>query len=343
MKSTVIERRAERLQLYTRLPWQSALHRVQAAAPRSTLIPQPHPHQVLLEAYLLHQLAWPRICTLRPWGIRHVDPRPASLKIAFEDEDVNRRHLEESMPRELARTLLPRADDTGGVSGITGVRVAVERDTIVLRRLGSLGSITLAGISPKDWRDAVDYQDEKEVEYGMTLCHRDSPNQWHPIERAYVGEYSWPTTDTNKTAWLASGLLRRAGLLRTVGVPLHTTAWTNPADDDGEQWIIEHEHEVASCPAHHQRFMALLTDPEWGLPLTETHSVCSCGRYPGESNECRVEARSSEGKPGELQMRFTRRTGTWLEPYKRPQSEYERRQRLYVTAPAPAAGSPVSA
>lgn len=59
MKTTVIERRAELLRLYTGLPWQSARRRVEAAEPGSLLIPHPDADQLLLEARVM--AAWPGV------------------------------------------------------------------------------------------------------------------------------------------------------------------------------------------------------------------------------------------------------------------------------------------
>ncbi|WP_079408533.1 hypothetical protein [Streptomyces sp. 3211] len=67
MKATIIERRAELLRLYTGLPWRKALLRVEAAAPRSLLIPQPDDDQLLLESRVMAALAWRQIATVHAW------------------------------------------------------------------------------------------------------------------------------------------------------------------------------------------------------------------------------------------------------------------------------------
>ncbi|MFD5522015.1 hypothetical protein [Streptomyces sp. NPDC127066] len=111
------------------------------------------------------------------------------------------------------------------------------------------------------------------------------------------------------TAWLASGVLRRVGLWRTLGVPLSTTSWTNPMKP-GEQWIIDHIHHARPQADRHDAFIQLLTAPGWGLPVEASDTWCSCTL--GDAG-CQVTFTSPAGLPGELQMRFSRRTDpcTW--------------------------------
>ncbi|MFB8247297.1 hypothetical protein ACFC5X_19920 [Streptomyces sp. NPDC055952] len=133
MKTTVIERRAELLRLYTGLPWQCARRRAEAAEPGSLLIPQPDADQLLLEARVMAALAWRRITTVHPWGIEYVDPRSDRLLIRFEDDPVERPAPNETQALDLAEALLPRADEHGDIMGVPGARTHVEDGQVVLR------------------------------------------------------------------------------------------------------------------------------------------------------------------------------------------------------------------
>ncbi|GHG22217.1 hypothetical protein ACFFSH_22845 [Streptomyces filamentosus] len=119
MKTTAVERRAELLRLYTGMSWQSARRRVEAATPGSLLIPQPDSDQMLLEARVMAALAWRRITTVHPWGIKYVDPRSDRLLIRFEADLAERRDPAQSQALDLAEALLPRADEYGDVKTST--------------------------------------------------------------------------------------------------------------------------------------------------------------------------------------------------------------------------------
>ncbi|MGH4035243.1 hypothetical protein ACQB60_40735 [Actinomycetota bacterium Odt1-20B] len=181
MKATAIERRAELLRLYTALPWQIALRRVEAAAPGSQLIPQPDTDQLLLEARVMAALAWRRITTVRPWGIEYVDPRSDRLRIRFE-ADIERRDPNETQALDLAEVLLPRADEYSDIQVVPGARTHIEDGRVVLRMLDTSAFITLLGLDLDQWMRSVDFRDQQMGTYRMTPCHRDRPPQWHPAE-----------------------------------------------------------------------------------------------------------------------------------------------------------------
>lgn len=339
MKSTRVERRAEKLRLATGMTWTEALKRVKSLPPKSPLIPEAHPSQAVLESYVLSGLAWPSVDTRNPWGIRSVAPRPDSLVLTFEN-DVAQLVASESMAKELARDLVPYFDEYGDVRGIPGARFTADNDGVHIQRIGMPGSLSILGISAEDWSTALTLEMEEGKSSGSRYCHELSPGQWHRSERPF----RVPTTGTilgrnhyqkQPSAWLASGLLRRAPLLRTIGLPLSTTAWTNLTDDGGTEWIIEYINvplSEASC--YHQGFTNLLTDPECGLPIIGTDLDCSCGQPPESYWGCRFYARSSTGQPGALQVRFSRRSGDRAQSYKEELNDYEARRKLYQPIPA---------
>ncbi|NUK21945.1 hypothetical protein [Streptomyces lunaelactis] len=339
MKSTRIERRAQKLQLATGLPWNESLNRVKSLAPTDPLIPTAHEQQSELECYFLYQMAWPGIDTRNPWGIRSADSHWDSLLLAVEDEDVNREVPGESMASELVRACLPRIADGGELKGIPGLRFTVESDSVRLYRIGLPGSVTLAGVNIDEWFMALDAESRDAESAGTFQCHQKAPHRWHSSESATRNPatqdmYARHHRRIVSSAWLASGLLRRAPLLRTIGVPLNTTAWTNLAGDGGREWIIEYIHEPrVEAPLHHQGFLNLLTDPECGMPLVTTDLDCSCQLPADAGYACRFYACGTTGSPGELQVRFSRRLGKRLEHYTEDQSDYKARRRLYQRLP----------
>ncbi|MFI8219938.1 hypothetical protein [Streptomyces sp. NPDC085932] len=211
---------AELLRLYTGLSWQSARRRVEAAAPEPPLIPQPNADQLLLEDRVMAALAWRRITTVHPSGIEYVDPRSDRLLIRFEADPVERPAQNETQALDLTEALLPRADEYGDIMGVTGARTHVEDGQVVLRVPDTSASVILSGLDPEEWLRAADVQDQRLGTYGMTPCHRDRLARWHPAERPYRRP---GRRGTAASAWLTSGLLRRVGLIRTLGVPLAAT------------------------------------------------------------------------------------------------------------------------
>ncbi|WP_149182668.1 hypothetical protein [Streptomyces sp. TRM49041] len=347
MKTTAVERRVELLRLYTGMPWQSARRRVEAAAPDSLLIPQPDADQLLMEARVMAALAWRRITTLHPWGIEYVDPRPDRLLIRFEADPVDRRDPEETQALDLAEALLPRADEYGDIKGVPGARTHVERGQVVLRVLDTSASVTLLGLDPDEWLRAVDVQDRQMGVYGMTPCHRDLPARWHPAERPYRRP---GRRGTAASAWLTSGLLRRVGLIRTLGTPLAVTGWLGHHErGGGERWIIDPTFAEGSGAAGHRRLMALLAAPGWGLPLASVDEHCSCHLPPGYSDQCTTVVAGLAERPGVLEVRAIQRRGDRLKRIQEHRPEiYAAQQQLAVSVPAwvnrwlERGGSPVS-
>ncbi len=107
VKSTRIERRAQKLQLATGLPWSTSLSRVRNLAPSDPLIPPADAQQAELECYFLYHMAWPGIDTRHPWGIRSVDSHRDRMCLTVEN-DVKQVVSGESMASELVRACLPR-------------------------------------------------------------------------------------------------------------------------------------------------------------------------------------------------------------------------------------------
>ncbi|MGW6310478.1 hypothetical protein [Streptomyces niveus] len=338
MKSTRLERRAEKLQLATGVTWTDALKRVRSVRPGVPLIPEAHTSQAVLESYVLSGLAWPMVDTHNPWGIRSVEARTDSLALTFEN-DIVQPDDSESMARELVRALVPCSDKHGEVHGIPGVRFTADDGGIHFQRIGLPGSLTVLGVPPEEWDTALVLQRRENESDGKRFCHDGSPHRWDRGEAAFRA----PTTRTvlgrhhfrkRPSAWLASGLLRRAPLFRTIGVPLSTTAWTNLTDDGGSEWIIEYINEpLADAPCYHQGFTDLLTDPECGLTVTGTIPECSCNLASESYFGCRFYARSSIGQPGALQVRFSRRSGERARSCSDGLNDYEARRNLYRPLP----------
>ncbi|WP_406145519.1 hypothetical protein [Streptomyces anulatus] len=332
MKNTAVERRASLLRLYTGLPWQSALRKVQAAAPGSSLIPQLDGDQLLLEGRVMAALAWRQIATLHPWGVKYVDPRADRLLIHFETVPVELRGLGESQALDLAEKLLPRADESGEIHGVPGARAHVESGRVVLRVVGTSASVTLLGLDPDDWLRAVARKDRVATSDGMRLCHRDLPVEWHPAEQPYRRRGRGADA---ASAWLSSGLLRRVGLLRTLGVPLGVTGWVGHHERGGERWIIDPTFARGHGPGGHRRLMAFLAAPGWGLPVVPVNERCRCHLPPGYTDQCTTIAFCPAGRPGVLEVRAIGRRGDALARIEedRP-AVYAARQKLGLRVPA---------
>nr|WP_024127715.1 hypothetical protein [Streptomyces sp. F12]AHE40479.1 Hypothetical protein pFRL6_392 [Streptomyces sp. F12] len=333
MKTTAVERRAELLRLYTGLPWQSARRRVEASAPDSQLIPQPDADQLLLEAQVMAALAWRRITTVHPWGIEYVDPRSDRLLIRFEGDPVARRNPAETQALDLAEVLLPRADEYGDITGVPGARSHIEGGQVVLRLLESSASVTLLGLDPDEWLRAVDIQDKQTASYGMTPCHRDLPDRWHPTERLYRRPGH---RGAAASAWLTSGLMRRVGLIRTLGVPLAVTGWLGHRErGGGERWIIDPAFAEGHGAIGHRRLMALLAAPGWGMPVAALDEHCNCHLPAGFSDQCTTIVSGLNAWPGALEVRAIQRRGDRLKRIQEHEpAVYEARQQLAFSVPA---------
>ncbi|MEU5900201.1 hypothetical protein [Streptomyces venezuelae] len=338
MKRTAIDRRTQKLAWASGLPWKVAKARVQALAAHQPLIAEASRDQAVLECHFLHALARPRCTTLHPWGIRSVAASTSRLVVTFETVQSNRGEGDdETTVLGLMRAVLPLGGDSGDVYGIAGARLRVEDGTVVLRRFGLNAAIQLDGFAPHAVQAAAMRVADEARQDGMAPCQQESPERWHACEREYMrrGTTDWYETLMATSAWLPSGLLRRAPLLRAVGIPLSTTAWTD-ADPygPGELWKVDQEHfepQAGSGVSHHRPFIAMLTDPECGMPLALEHEACRCAT--GRCDDCRVYLRS-HGRPGRLEMRFTRRADFYLERAQSTVFEFERRRRLYRRLPA---------
>lgn len=126
VKSTKLERRTQKLQLTTGMPWAQALKHVAALAPSAVLIPEAHPSQAVLESFFLKSFAWPQTDPHHPWGIRCVEPSRNRLVLVFEDQQL-RADDYESLTRDLVRAVVPHVDEWGEVRGIPGARFTVAR------------------------------------------------------------------------------------------------------------------------------------------------------------------------------------------------------------------------
>ncbi|MGI5473280.1 hypothetical protein [Streptomyces sp. CA-132043] len=208
---------------------------------------------------------------------------------------------------DLAAVLLPRAEEYGDIKGVPGARTHVEDGHVVLRVPDTSASVTLLGLDPEEWLRAVDVQDQQMTSYGMTPCHRDLPDRWHPAERPYRRP---GRQGTAASAWLTSGLLRRAGLIRTLGVPLAVTGWMGHYErDGGERWIIDPSFAEGDGVTGHRRLTALLAAPGWGLPLAPVDEHCNCHLPPGYSDQCTIITAGLAEWPGVLEVRAIQRSG----------------------------------
>jgi hypothetical protein len=252
----------------------------------------------------MRSIAWPSNDPLYPWGIVWVRPGADYLTIRIEGERT---------AAEFARVLPPRIGEDGELRGIPGARLSpASKNGVTVSILGSAGSVRITGVAPHRWREIQRVVEGEAREEGAVSCQGVSPWRWTAQEISdgqYLGALSVRRSSRAvSTAWLASGLLRRVGLWRALGVPLSTTSWTNPMPQ-GEQWIVEHFHHSPQLSDRHDAFVRLLTVPGWGLGATPQDVWCNCAQGGGM---CQVTV-AAVGRAGELQLRFPRRPDpcTW--------------------------------
>jgi hypothetical protein len=221
----------------------------------------------------------------------HVDRRSAGFPHEYELTEL------------IAEALLPCARPDGGFEGGAGVRVAgVNRGDMALTFVDTFARVTLRAAAKSRWNTVIEKFRER-LELAACKPLWDAPKSIG--EERYILESSRrglrPGMD-----WLASGLLRRIALYRTIGLAFHVSAWTS-----GNTWKIE----IDTDPVHgavHSRFLAAVTDPVYGLPLRVRHANCMCDTpaWPRGSTErdCWYDLDVTNGTRVELQLRFRLRT-----------------------------------
>ncbi|GAA3182941.1 MULTISPECIES: hypothetical protein [Streptomyces] len=146
---------------------------------------------------------------------------------------------------------------------------------------------------------------------GLTSCHRGQPTRWNPAERTCQRPVHRGTV---ASAWLTSGLLRRVGLIRTLGTPLAVTGWMGHHErDGGERWIIDPMFAEGHGVTGHRRLTALLSAPGWGLSLTAVDEHCNCDLPSGFSDQCTTVLAGQGDRSGVLEVRAIQRRGDRLE------------------------------
>ena len=271
-----------------------------ASVSRNTPIPDASDSgQTRLEAAVFHALTSCGEYTQNPAGVVrsrivadgtivvHLDPRSAGFPNEYE------------LTQLIADKLLPYLDPDGGLQGQAGVRVAgVDRADLALTLVGTAARVTLRAAPKSRWNNAIEtYRESLELAASKSLWETPEPSA---EERYFLEAPRWgmrPGMD-----WLASGLLRRIALYRTLGLAFHVSAWTL-----GNTWKIE----IDTDPVHgavHSRFLPAITDAVYGLPLRITDATCMCDSptWPPGSGErnCWYHLGTKNGMPVDLQLRF---------------------------------------
>ncbi|WJV51744.1 hypothetical protein [Streptomyces flavofungini] len=135
---------------------------------------------------------------------------------------------------------------------------------------------------------------------------------------------------------MTSGLLRRLGLIRTLGVPLAVTGWLGRHElDGGERWIIDPMFANGCGATGHRRLMALLAAPGWGLPLSASDEHCNCHLPPGYNDQCTTLAAGLADRRGVLEIRAIQRRGDTLKQIQEyDPAIYAAQQQLAFPVPA---------
>jgi hypothetical protein len=187
-----------------------------ASVSRSTPIPDaPDSGQTRLEAAVFHALASCGEYTPNPAGVVrtriiadgstvvHVDPRSAGFPKEYE------------LTQLIAEMLLPYADPDGGLQGKAGVRVAgVNRTDLALTLVDTSARVTLRAAPKSRWNNAIGtHREHLEQAACKALwgAAESTEEERYILEAPQCGMR--PAMD-----WLASGLLRRIALFRTLGL-----------------------------------------------------------------------------------------------------------------------------
>ncbi|MDT0323153.1 hypothetical protein [Streptomyces millisiae] len=302
MPNTFTQRRAEQYARFTGLGYHKALARVAALKPGEAPLPPAQGAQRLLEGRVFTHLGGDVDYFPHPVGIAAVHPGPTSITVVLDSSETRHGHplarhaIEGLLPVELPDSI----ESADPLHGVRGLRVAaVTRHALHLTLVGTRARLTLTSSGDTDWREVLRWRAAGLREAGARPCW-DQPRMTSAEE---LFEHDHPTLcqAEDEAAWLPSGLLRRVGLLHTVSTAYCTRYWLTV-----DEWRFELRHEYG-VPMPHDTFIAHLTDPRWGLPLTVDKHHCDCGAPwldPKYDQQCTIELSHREQVPGELQLRF---------------------------------------
>ncbi|XIG72711.1 hypothetical protein C1N81_04155 (plasmid) [Streptomyces sp. SGAir0957] len=258
-------------QRYTGTGRQAATEAVALLTPGAPLIPAAKRAQRLLETELLHWvLETHRAFTQYPLGLVSVVPSPDGIRLRLE----SRKRAE-----DLLTGLLPCWEPDRQVHGVSGLRIRRRTEAgLELHRLGAETSIWLTGCSAGAFANAERTLRQRLNELGWEATW--TSKDWTAAEQRWEADLQplilMPSI--RKASWLASGLLRRVGLLHTVTVPQVVTGYRGWS---GDTWVLKLDF-LRSDGFLLQEFVDALTDPTDGLPLEpDRHRVLVPDKHVG--------------------------------------------------------------
>ncbi|GAB3428629.1 hypothetical protein [Flindersiella endophytica] len=288
MARDLLARIARNRTIYTGETYMMARQEASQLGQGAPIIPSTRADQAQFESLIFEKLAWPKLLTIYPFGIRRVRPRTDSLLIELESD---------AMVSQAVQALLPASAEGHDVYGVPGLRFRqVDERSIELYRAGTTTSVLLAGFEPWVWHQAAKEYEASVAEMGLEAYWPVSTDTFVDYEAEFDQRYEKPYEGS---AWLGSGLLRRTRLIIAVGRHVRTTAWANAATR-GTTWCIEMEHDLGERIDHGEYARALAL-PNLGLPVEVSRVWCHCDK---ERPYCVVDLDGTNGHLGRVNLRF---------------------------------------
>ncbi|MCM2576341.1 hypothetical protein [Streptomyces meridianus] len=269
------------------------------------LIPVAREQQAVLEAQIMAELCSGGRWWAHPFGIAKVDVTFSNSAILTLDSHhvsarENNEHKQYPASEYAAGRLLPSAEEGMQVHGPLGLRVArIEDKDLTLRHADSReAQVILRACPGTHWQQHIDERLEDTRKAGFRPLWRERSMTKHELSDQQQFPMVWE--EKQGLAWIGSGLLRRIALFHTSSTAHSVSSWIT-----GYEWIVELTT-IRGLPLEHDRFLARLTDPTWGLPLrvASHHCFCEMSRRGPFGWQCTYRLQATGDRKGGLQLRF---------------------------------------
>nr|BEK71479.1 hypothetical protein KPHV_87060 [Kitasatospora purpeofusca] len=198
----------------------------------------------------------------------------------------------------------PRQSPGDGVQNTSGLRAAVGPDGLHLTSAEHSGAlVVLTGPDRVRWKDLLaERHAELEQQGHQPLWEQERfTEQEHAQGQALLPRQPWE--------WVGSALLRRIGLFASdASTAYRVDYWESPVGT----LSVELAHAHPALPDH-DRLVADLTDPAFGMPAVVADHYCSCRRslpdrpYTRDASygrHCHTTLAHRDGRPGRINLRF---------------------------------------
>ena len=288
--------------------FQQAAAELLRSGARRSVIPAAEGDQRLFEHILFRRLTAHANYYGYVGMIRSASPRTSGLRLALGGEQLALAFLNQ---------VLPLADPSQySEIGVPSLRVtAIRTDGLHLGMHGTTASVVVGGVRRCVWRAALAQVKRESKANGLIDCWHSTGGPLHDQEDRHLSYFrSWLRDDPNK-GWLASGLLRRIGVLNAANA-FCVNAWSYPASQPrGEQWVIDLL--FAPTVRRDQNVIDLVSSHTCGLNLTLTRAESWTNEPDTEPVRYADFHSGHQQSPVRLQLRFS----TW-----RPDNTWEARQ-----------------